>query len=88
MQNGIRFYREKLIAEGTKPASQQAVAEHIGIKRSRLSMLENGHIVPTPGEVEKLAQYLRVTPGHLYEPGQIAFIYAQAKPGHKGGEAS
>jgi len=51
-------------------------------------MLENGHIVPTPDEVEKLAQYLGVTPGHLYEPGQIAFVYAQVKPGQKGGESA
>jgi len=29
-------------------------------------MIENGHILPTSTELEKIAEYLEVTPGHLY----------------------
>lgn len=73
MQNGIRFYREKL--EGRKPNGQAVIAKDLGCARSIISMMENGHYIPSPEQVEKLAAYLEVTPGHLYTPDQVTFIW-------------
>jgi len=75
MVNGIKHYRLKLKQTGEKEWSQKAVADHAGIPRSRLSMIENGHMLPTVEELEKIAEYLGVSPGHLYTPNQIQIIH-------------
>jgi transcriptional regulator with XRE-family HTH domain len=79
MVNGVKFYREKLKERGDKPASQQALADHAGVRRARIAELENNHALPQPEELEKIAEYLEVTPGHLYTPKQIEIIYEMAR---------
>jgi len=60
----VRAKQEK--AKGGKSYRQADLAKHVGIPRPRISMIENGHILPTSTELEKIAEYLEVTPGHLY----------------------
>jgi transcriptional regulator with XRE-family HTH domain len=75
VRNGIRYYREKLKRREEKDATQQAVANFLTRPRSVISMWENGESFPNPVELEKLAEYLEVTPGHLYTPRQIDLLY-------------
>jgi DNA-binding XRE family transcriptional regulator len=80
MGNGIRFYRERRLAEsegreGKAKFSQQAIADNVGITRQRFGWLESGEMVPTPEEIEGIAKYLEVNPGLLYTQRQIELIY-------------
>jgi len=78
MQNSIRVCREKLKQKKNKPSSQEAVATHAGMTRAVFGLVEAGRAIPTVPELEKIAEYLETTPGHLYEPEQIGIIFGQA----------
>lgn len=81
MDSGIRYYRKKMEKEGQKSASQEALAAAVGISRTRLSFIENGRAIPTVEELERIAAYLEVTPGHLYAKDQLDLIQALGKKG-------
>jgi hypothetical protein len=87
--NGIAYYREKLKVDGTgKANSQQALCDFLydnrpegadPIPRSRISMIETGDIIPKPWELERMSEYLGITPGHLYTVTKIKLIYELAR---------
>ena len=85
MVNGIKFYRLELKNKGVKDWSQQALADYVGVPRTRISFLENGQALPTPWELKKIAEFLKVTPGHIYTPKQIEAIYEVAHEKEKEG---
>jgi transcriptional regulator with XRE-family HTH domain len=75
MPNGIFYYRELISRRGKGgKCTQKDVADYVGIPRSRLSFIESGEALPTPDEVELIAEYLEVTPGHLFTTKQMAAI--------------
>lgn len=85
MHNNVgahRVARRKLAArnltDGNKKYTQQELAEYLGVPRTRVSMIENGIVIPTFGEIEKIAEYLELTMGHLYTQKQIEFIMSES----------
>lgn len=79
--NGLYFYRKlrelEAIQKGEKNRyRQQDLADHLGCPRSKISMIEGNHALPTLADVEKLANYLKVTPGQLFAEEVIAAIFA------------
>lgn len=82
--NGVFSYRQSKQQkqereEGPKKYRQLDLAEYLNVPRSRISMIENGRILPTPKELELIAEYLEVTPGHLYSRAIIAVIHEIAE---------
>lgn len=78
--NGIYSYRhsqrENCKKEGgSKKFRQEDLAEFLNVPRSRISMIENGRILPTPSELQKIAEYLEVTTGHLYSRAVLTAIH-------------
>jgi transcriptional regulator with XRE-family HTH domain len=51
---------------------QLEVAREAAIERTRLSLIENGHVVPSAGELQRLAAALDVDPAELMAPGVAA----------------
>lgn len=100
MKNGIGFCRKQLGETGQKKASQEAVVEYVTkmiqekhnqpnyeMKRYRLSLIETGREQPTPLELQYIAEYLEVTPGHLFTKKQIDVIFEDARtPQNEGDE--
>jgi transcriptional regulator with XRE-family HTH domain len=89
--NGLYFYRKlrelEAIQKGEKNRyRQQDLAEHLGCPRSKISLMEGNHVLPTPAEIEKLSGYLKVTPGQLFAEEVITAIFAIAGSGKGGGK--
>lgn len=85
MSNGVYYQRHRKDerakaqnrASGDKTGRryrQEDVAEHVGIARSRFSMIENGWTLPTAAELERIAEFLEITPGHLYSTTVLTVI--------------
>lgn len=84
MQNAVKHIRRKKQTLARKNGSEKSftqaeAAQAIGVGRTRLSMIENGAVIPTVTELEGLADYLEVTPGHLFTPKQIDIIHDLAE---------
>lgn len=78
--NGVYSYRrdrelQRTRDGGSKKFRQSDLAKFLSIPRTRISMIENGHVLPTPEELLRLAEYLETTPGHLYEKEILSIIY-------------
>ncbi len=68
LSNGVRYYRKK------QKLTQRQVAAAVGVSRPMISLIEHGHIIPTMEQIEKLAELLQVTVGHLFTPQQLGAI--------------
>jgi len=86
VKSGIRFYRLQLKqVKGEKEAGQEAMAVFVGRPRYLISQWEKGEAFPSPAEVIKLAEFLEVTPGHLYTAKQLEALHVLYGP-QEGGE--
>ncbi len=53
---------------------QEDLARWTGIERSMLSRMENGYVLPTPDELQRLCRVLGVSPHHLYLQDVLTII--------------
>ena len=58
--NDIQYRRKK------KDISQSQFAKMLGVERSELSRIENGHYVPSPQLLEEMAKVLEVRITEIY----------------------
>lgn len=70
---GIRFYRER------KKLSQASVAEQLGLDGGAMSRLENGTLIPSAAEVDKLVGLLGVPPTYLFSKHILAEVAERAR---------
>jgi transcriptional regulator with XRE-family HTH domain len=64
-------FGEKLTSLRTaRGLTVKKVCEQVGIPQSRLSELERGVRIPTPGQIDKLEKYFEVNEGSLAELAQ------------------
>jgi len=54
--------------------TQKELAEKVGIKRHKISMLEHGHILPTIELLNKIAKELNVLESKLYPSRELKII--------------
>ena len=73
LNNGIKYWRQKL------NKTQQDLANFLGIPRSLFSIIESGRAIPSLEELEKIAEFLEVTPGHIYTKEQLNVLFELEK---------
>ena len=66
--NRLKYYRRLLISDDGDIISQRQLGAVTGIDYRRISYFEQGQMVPTDGEVQKLCAFLKVEPHDIYPP--------------------
>ena len=66
--NSVRFYRNRA------HLSQVELSDRLGVSRSRMSQLEQGQVVPSFEEVERLAELLKTQAGSLFDPRLVELV--------------
>lgn len=86
--NGIFYWRKIREAEAVENGSdkryrQKDVASHARISRAKLGLIETNKLLPSRAELERIAEYLAVTPGNLYPDEVLRAIIALSSGGGK-----
>lgn len=69
----IPHYRDR------KGLTQAKLAESVGITEWEMSRIENGISVPTPDQVDKIANKLEALPTQLFSKGMLSVVAERAR---------
>jgi transcriptional regulator with XRE-family HTH domain len=71
--NALKYYRDKV------GITQAALGKELGLDPALMSKMESGFLVPTPEQLEKLADLLQTTPAHLFSRHILAEVAERAR---------
>jgi len=70
----IKFSNNLYYKRRLQNLTQKELAEKVGIKRHKISMLEHGHILPTTELLKELARVLDILESDLYSQEELRII--------------
>lgn len=73
MTTGLNYYRDR------KGLTQVALAKQLAIDPTHLSKMEQGHVIPTPEQVDRLVELLEVPPTYLFSKHILAEVAERAR---------
>lgn len=71
--NALKYYRDRA------GLTQAAIGKELGLDPALMSKMESGLLVPTPEQLEKLADLLNTTPAHLFSKHILAEVAERAR---------